>query len=183
MCCCAGLLVARAASCGAPALTSDQQQQVITALLQQLQRHTSSTGSGSSNGNYGVPASSGSTSRSTLAGGAALALGFIGLTGSVEIPGLLDASSSSNSPEVANEDKKAGSSSSSVLSTLLGLAGSKDSRAALRAVTAVGYLTAGSSNIEVHLEAAKGESYITLTREVHCHLEQHGQGDEGTGPS
>uniref|UniRef100_A0A383W1Y8 Proteasome component Ecm29 N-terminal domain-containing protein n=1 Tax=Tetradesmus obliquus TaxID=3088 RepID=A0A383W1Y8_TETOB len=46
---------------------------------------------------------------------------------------------------------------SSVLGVLLGLAGNgKDSRAALRAVAAVGYIAAGSGDQQVHLAAAKG---------------------------
>jgi hypothetical protein len=168
----AGLMLARAASCSSPALPAELQQSALQALIQQLRHHTGSVAAagGSSNGN-----AAGSTGGRSLmlAGAAALALGFVSLAGQAALPKLLTLSSSksSSSGEVAAAPAAAAGDSSSVapgsvLGVLLSLAGNgKDSRAALRAVAAVGYIAAGSKDEQVHLAAAKGEvhSLVWLT--------------------
>jgi hypothetical protein len=159
----AGLILARAASSSGPALPPNLQHLAIQALLQQLRHHSgpAAAGGGSSNGNT---AGSVAGRNLTLAGAAALALGFLSLTGQVDLPELL-ADSSSGEDAAASASANGGSSSSSssvppgsVLGVLLSLAANgKDSRAALRAVAAVGYIAAGSTDPQVHLAAAKGE--------------------------
>jgi hypothetical protein len=158
----AGLILARAASSSGPALPPNLQQSAIEALVQQVRHHSgpAAVGGGSSNGNTAGSAAGRSL---TLAGAAALALGFVSLTGQVALPELL-ADSSSYGDAAASAAANDGSSSvppGSVLGVLLSLAANgKDSRAALRAVAAVGYIAAGSTDPQVHLAAAKGEQMI-----------------------
>lgn len=103
-----------------------------------------------------------------LAGAAALALGYCGLVG-VSLPGLeapppAAAEQNGGSSEAVQANGKAHTSSSSsseaeppLLRVLFGLCGSKDGRAVLRAVTALGYIGAGSSSEATKLAIAKGE--------------------------
>jgi hypothetical protein len=122
-----------------------------------------------------------------LAGAAALALGFVSLTGKLTPPDLITDSNGSTTGSDISPVTAAGSNSSSgsgsgapppgsLSGVLLSLAGSgKDSRASLRAVAAVGYIAAGSNDQEVHLAAAKGSSgSIMLMRHAWFHYEiQH----------
>ncbi|WIA23756.1 hypothetical protein OEZ85_000433 [Tetradesmus obliquus] len=182
----AGLILARSASCGSPALPAELQQSALAALTQQLRHHSGSAAGagGSSNGNAAGSAAGGRSL--VLAGAAALALGFVSLAGQAALPGLLTDGSNSGGDAAqaaaaagsgsdsaapaaaaaaatggAGSGASSGSSGSvapgSVLGVLLSLAGiGKDSRAALRAVAAVGYIAAGSGDQQVHLAAAKG---------------------------
>jgi hypothetical protein len=163
----AALMLARAAACGSPALPAQLQLSALDTLAQQLRHHSDSSaaGGGSSNGN-----AAGSTAGRSLmlAGAAALALGFVSLTGKLTAPDLItDSSSNSTRSDISPAAAVGSSSSSSVgngvpppgslMGVLLSLAGAgKDSRASLRAVAALGYIAAGSSDQEVHMAAAKG---------------------------
>lgn len=100
----------------------------------------SSVASGSGSSGDAAPAAAAAGSGSDSAAPAAAAAAATGGAGSAASPG----STGSVAP-------------GSVLGVLLSLAGNgKDSRAALRAVAAVGYIAAGSGDQEVHLAAAKG---------------------------
>jgi hypothetical protein len=159
-------MLARAAVCGSPALPAQLQQTVLDTLAQQLRHHIggSAAGGGSSNGNAAGSAAGRSV---MLAGAAALALGFVNLAGNMALPDLISDTSSTTGSDTTPAPAAASSSRSSssgvapgsLLGVLLSLAGSgKDSRASLRAVAAVGYIAAGSSDQQVHLAAAKGEA-------------------------
>jgi hypothetical protein len=91
-----------------------------------------------------------------LAGAAAQALGYLGLV-RVPLPGLEAAAAAAAAAAATAASGSNGSSEEPPLLRLLfGLAGSKDSRTVLRAVTAVGYIGAGSSSQELKMAAAKG---------------------------
>jgi hypothetical protein len=138
-----------------------QQQSVITALHEQLTHHA---GSSSSNEAPVGSSNSGSGRSPVLAGAAAQALGYLGLVG-VPLPGLetsAAAAAAATAAAAAAVTAASGSKGSCeeppLLRLLFGLAGSKDSRTVLRAVTAVGYIGAGSSSQELKMAAAKGVS-------------------------
>lgn len=163
LCVCAGLVLARAHSTGTPVLSAQQQQAAVTVLYQQLTHHGSTGSSSSSEPPVGSSSGSSSGRSVVLAGAAALALGYCGLVG-VPLPGV---ESPTTPPPAAAAAAANGSGSSDtagsnaepppLLRLLFGLAGSKDSRAVLRAVTAVGYIGAGSSREGFKLAAANGE--------------------------
>ena len=149
---------AHSSSNSCPALTPQQQHKALTALHQQLSHHTGPTGG-----------SSGSSGRSpVLAGAAALALGYCGLLG-VPLPGMeavAAAAENGNAAQTTANGSSGGSSNGSseseppLLQVLFRLCSSKDSRAVLRAVTALGYLGSGnssSSSSSLKLAVAKGE--------------------------
>jgi hypothetical protein len=150
-----GLLVARSASCGTPKLPAGDQQHALAALLQQLLHHTGPAADGVPVGSgAGVGAARSGPRNAALAGAAALALGYAGLTGAVELPGLALDSDGAVQPSGTSEDT---TTTPQLLSALLSLAASgRDARAAQRAVTAVGFIAAGSTDTRLHMAAAKG---------------------------
>jgi hypothetical protein len=147
------LLVARAGA-GKLALSREAQQSAIASLHQQLFRH----GGSSSSSNEPPVGSSGSSGRSlVLAGAAALALGNCGLVG-VQLPDLQQPAAEQQQQHAVSGSSSDGGSNEEppLLQLLFGVAGCKDGRAVLRAVTAVGYIGAGSSSQGLKLTAAKG---------------------------
>lgn len=153
--------MARSASCVTSKLPAGDQQHALAALLQQLLHHTGPAADGVAVGSgAGVGAARSGPRNAALAGAAALALGYAGLTGAVELPGLaLDSDGATISgggvqPSGTSEDT---TTTPQLLSALLSLAASgRDARAAQRAVTAVGFIAAGSTDTRLHMAAAKG---------------------------
>lgn len=157
-------------------LSAATQQAAVAALHQQLSHHTGGLRacSGSSGSNAEPPVGSSGTSGArslVLAGAAALALGYCGLVG-VQLPGLETPQEPAPEAAAAVSASSNGSSNGSsveqppppLLQLLFALCSSKDGRAVLRAVTAVGYIGAGcggSSGSDIgealRLAAAKGK--------------------------
>lgn len=158
--------MAHSYSTGHPSLPQQQQQAGIDALYQQLQHHS---GASSSSGEPPVGSSSSSGRSLVLAGAAAVGLGYCGLLG-LPLPGLeqpaavataADGQAANANGQAANGNSSSSSGEPPLLQVLFGLCSSKDSRAVLRAVSAVGYIGAGSNSEQLKLAAAKGESGAT----------------------
>jgi hypothetical protein len=172
-----GLLLARAHSCGRPQLPPATQAAALAALQTQLSHHT---GSSSAASEQPVGSSSSSSGRSlVLAGAAAAALGYCGLVG-VALPGLeastqpaaaaAAAAADSAPAAAANGNADGEAKPPPLLQQMLQLAGCKDSRAVVRAVTAVGYIGAGSSSTQLKLAAGKGGSQERAGVALQCRL-------------
>jgi hypothetical protein len=145
-----------------------QQQSIIAALHQQLTHHAGSSSS-SNEPPVGSSSSSSGGRSPVLAGAAAQALGYLGLVG-VPLPGLETAvaAAAEASAAAAASGSNGSSEEPPLLRLLFGLAGSKDSKTVLRAVTAVGYIGAGSSSQDLKMAAAKGTGLCTMLLKRAC---------------